>query len=484
VIKQTFEVAQEATPMKQSAESRKGVQHLLWDDLFDLPVAVEFGPQPQTCNAGLLLLGALDRRTGFTERLATALRDYRTGEGTHALEDFLRQRLFGMAGGYADANDAAQLRDEPIFRLLVNRGLEEEDGLASQPTLSRFENGIGLGSQMRMGHYLADYVLRQQRKRVGRVPRVTLDLDPTDDQAHGQQVFSFFNGHYGHRVFLPVLAFITFHDQQNREEAERYLLTALLRGGDAVATVGAEGLLRRLVAKVRRVFPEAKIRVRLDGGYAAPELFELLDELRVEYVVNMGKNEVLKREAEPHMIRARIGATLSGKSERVFGECRYSAGTWKGTQRRVVIKAEVTIDPAAPDKGMKDNPRFVVTNLRSAPEKVYAGVYCPRGSVEKHIEEIKNGCYLGRTSCTDFLANQFRVLLAAAAYVLLQEARTTARKTEAGTWRMENWRGRLLKVAGLVWRSTRRWVIRIYEGAPDAGLFRQLAQLFGAYATG
>ena len=470
--------------MKQSAGSQKPVQRLLWEDVFDRPVAVEFGPQPQTCNAGLLLLSALDRRTGFSEGLAATLREYRTGEGVHTLEDFTRQRFYGIVSGYADANDAARLCHEPIFRLMVNRGLETDERLASQATLSRFENGVSIGSLMRAGHYLVDYVLKRQRKRVGRVPRVTLDLDPTDDRAHGQQVFSFFNTHYGHRVFLPVLAFITFHDRHNVEESERFLLTALLRRGNAGATVGAEALLRRLVAKVRRVFPEAKIRVRLDGGYAASEIFELLEQLGVEYVVNMGKNEVLKREAESYMIKARIQATLSGRTERVFGECLYSAGTWKGTKRRVVIKAEVTIDPAAPDKGLKDNPRFVVTNLRLGPENVYAGVYCPRGSAEKHIEEMKNGCFLGRTSCTDFLANQFRVLLAAAAYVLLQEARMKARRTEASAWRMENWRGRLLKVAGLVWRSTRRWLIQIYEGAPDAALFKQLAQLFGAHATG
>jgi hypothetical protein len=470
--------------MKQSAKIEKPVQRLLWENLFDRPVVAEFGAQPQTCNAGLLLLAALDRRNGFTEGLAATLREYRTADGIHALQDFLRQRVFGIVAGHADANDAARLRDEPIFRLLLNRGLKADERLASQPTLSRFEHGMGVGSLMRAAHYLSDYVLRQQRKRVRRVPRVTLDLDPTDDRAHGQQVFSFFNTHYGHRVFLPVLAFITFHDRHNKEESERFLLAALLRGGKAVATVGAEALLRRLVAKVRRVFPEAKIRVRLDGGYASPEIFELLEELRVEYVVNMAKNEVLKREAESYMIKARIKATLSGETERVFGECRYSARKWKGKKRRVVIKAEVTVDPTAPDKGLKDNPRFVVTNLRLGPEKVYAGVYCQRGSAEKHIEEIKNGCFLGRTSCTDFLTNQFRVLLAAAAYVLLQEARTKARRTEAGAWRMENWRGRLLKVAGLVWRSTRRWLIRIYEGAPDAGLFKQLAQLFGARATG
>jgi hypothetical protein len=470
--------------MKQSAGSEKPVQQLLWEGLFDRPVAVELGPQPQSCNAGLLLMGALDRRSSFTKGLAATLRDYRSGEGLHTLLDLLRQRVFGIVAGYADANDAARLRDEPLFRLLLERGLKEEEGLASQPTLSRFEHGMGVGSLMRAANYLVEYVLQRQRERLGRVPRVTLDLDPTDDRAHGQQVFSFFNTHYGHRVFLPVLAFVTFHDRHNGEEAERFLLAALLRRGDVGATEGAEGLLRRLVAKVRRRFPEAKIRVRLDGGYASPEMFDLLDELRVEYVVNMGKNEVLKRLAEPEMIKARIQATLSGQSERVFGECKYSAGTWAGTERRVVIKAEVTIDPAAPDKGMKDNPRFVVTNLQLAPEKLYTGVYCQRGSAEKHIEEIKNGCFLGRTSCASFLANQFRVLLAAAAYVLLQEARITARPTEAGAWRMDNWRGRLLKVAGLVWRSTRRWFIRIYEGAPDVGLFKQLAPLFGAHATG
>jgi hypothetical protein len=470
--------------MKQSAGSGKAVQQLLWDDLFDLPVTVEFGPQPQTCNAGLLLLSALDRRTGFTEGLAATLRDYRSTEVVHAMQDLVRQRLFGIEAGHEDANDAAQLRDEPVFRLVLGRGLGQEEGLASQPTLSRFEHGIGVGSQMRAGQYLAEYVLKQQRQRVGRVPRVTLELDATDDPAHGQQVFAFYNTHYGHRVFLPVLAFITFHDRHNVEEAERFLLTVLLRRGDVGATAGAGGLLRRLVRKVRRIFPEAKIRVRLDGGYASPEIFELLEKLGVEYVVNMGKNEVLKREAEPYLIQARLRATLSGKSERVYGECRYGAGTWGGKERRVVIKAEVTIDPAAPEKGMKDNPRFVVTNLRQAPEEVYAGVYCQRGVVEKHIEEIKNGCFLGRTSCTDFLANQLRVLLAAAAYMLLQAARTKARRTEAGTWRLENWRERLLKMSGLVWRSTRRWLIRVYEGAPDAGLFKELAQLFGAHATG
>lgn len=470
--------------MKQSAGSSRAVQHLLFKDLFDLPVATEFRPQPQTCNAGLLLLGALDRRSGLTEGFTAALREYRDGECIHDLGDLSRQRIYGILGGYADANDAAQLRDEPLFRLLLDRDLGEEEGLASQPTLCRFERGIGMGSLVRAGKYLADYVLRRQRKRLRRVPRITLDLDPTEDPAHGQQVFSFFNTHYGQRVFLPVLAFATFHDRHNVEESERFLLAALLRRGDVGATVGSDGLIRRLVALTRKRFPEAKIRVRLDGGYATPEIFALLEKLRVEYVVNMGKNEVLKRLAEPYMIKARIQATLSGETERVFGECRYSAGKWKGKKRRVVIKAEVTIDPAAPEKGLKDNPRFVVTNLRSAPEQVYAGVYCLRGSAEKHIEELKNGCYLDRTSCMDFLANQFRVLLATAAYVLLQEARVKARSTKAGAWRMENWRNRLLKVAGLVQRTTRRWLVQVYEGIPDVDLFNRLARLFGAHETG
>ena len=464
--------------MTQSAKANVTVQSFLFEGVFDKPVAVEFSAERQTENAGLLLPAALDRRWGLTARIAAGLRDRRDPDLiVHSLADLLRQRVFGLLGGYADANDAARLKDDPAFRLLLGRSLDDpEDALASQPTFSRFENRIGSGSLMRWASTLADAVLERQRQRRKEVRRITLDLDPTDDATHGQQEFSFFNSYYDAWCFLPLLAFATFHDARNKEEPERYLIAALLRAGNAGATQGLTGVLRRLVQRCRKVFPEARIRVRLDGAYARPEIFALLeDELRVEYVVNMGKNEVLKREAEPLLQRARLAATLAGQSECVFGEIRYAAGTWNGVSRRAIIKAEVTIDPRAPEKGMKDNPRFVITNLKSAPEHVYRAQYCPRGAMEKEINELKRDLYMDRTSCSDFKANQLRVLLAATAFAIVQEMRSQAHDTAVERWEAGHLRARLFKQAAIVCESTRRWLLKLSKFAPDRELWSMLA---------
>lgn len=465
--------------MKQSAKNEKIVQPLIWDDMFDKPVAVKFTAERQTSQAGLLLPAAVDRRWGLTGRIAAGLRDRRDPDLIqHTLGDLLRQRLFGLLGGFADANDAARLKNDPAFRLLLGRSLEaEEDALASQPTLSRFENALGVGSLMRWACTLTASVLERQRERRGKVRRITLDLDPTEDPTHGQQEFSFFNSHYDNWCFLPLLAFATFHDKDNREEPERYLLAALLRRGNANAALGFAGLLRRLVQRCRDIFPEARLRVRLDGAYATPEVFVLLEaELKVEYVVNMGKNDVLKRAAEPLLQRARLAAILSGKSERVFGEIQYAAQTWNGVSRRAVIKAEVTIDPRDPEKDLKDNPRIVITNLKSLPEHVYCENYCPRGAMEKEINELKSGLYMDRTSCTDFRANQVRVLLAATAYALVQALRTQARGTCVERWEVGQLRARLFKAAAIVSESTRRWVLKLSKFAPDLNLFSRVAR--------
>jgi hypothetical protein len=472
--------------MKQSAECCPDVQSLLFGDIFQKPVSLEMGPEPQSGNAGLLLYGALDRGTKLTERAAHSVREWRcAGKVQHQILELVRQRVYGLLAGYADGNDAAKLRHEPTFRLLLERALDDDkDALASQPTLSRFENGLARGSLMRWGWTLVRWVLEQRRRRGGKVRRVTLDLDPTDDAAHGQQQFSFFNGHYDHRCFLPLLAFATFHGKHNQEEPERHLLAGLLRPGNANAMLGAVSLLERLVRAVRESFPQAKVRVRLDGAYATPEMLEYLEEEHLEYVINLGKNSVLEAKAETYMLEARKRAVLSGQTERVFGEFEYTAGSWQGRARRVVLKAEVTVDPAAPGKGLRDNPRFVVTNLRSSPEHVYREVYCPRGSAEQGIEELKNGLYLGRTSCTDFLANQARVLLAVTAYILAQELRARAQGTAAERWQVGSLRTRLVKIAALVRESTRRWVFRVSRRAPDAVLLWMLARRLGAVPSG
>src|SRR5437588_10121953 len=182
-------------------------------------------------------------------------------------------------------------------------------------------------------------------------------------------------------------------------------------------------MLRRLVRMIRHHLPGVQIRVRLDGGLGQPAVLEFLDaQPKVAYAVAMAKNAVLKRVAESGMRRARQLSRRSGKTEHIYGEVRYKAGKWPGL-RRVIIKAEVV---RAADKAPRDNPRFVITNMKQSPQWIYEHVYCQRGDVENRIKELHD-LEIDRTSCTSFWANQFRVLLTAAAYVFLQELSVQAR---------------------------------------------------------
>jgi hypothetical protein len=359
-----------------------------------------------------------------------------------------------------------------MHKLLLDRDPIEGRDLASQPTLSRFENAIGVKELYRMGEALAGSVIRRHARRLRhRVYRVTIDLDPTDDPTHGAQQLSFFNGHYDTWCYLPVMGFVSFND-----EAEQYLCTAVLRPGNVTAAVGAVGLLRRLVKMIRGCFPGVTIRVRLDGGFAHPAVLEFLDaQPKLEYVVAMAKNAVLKRIAAPGIGRARQLSRCSGKTEHIYGEVRYAARKWP-TLRRVVIKAEVV---RAADKEPKDNPRFVVTNMKQSPQWIYEKVYCQRGDIENRIKELHD-LEIDRTSCTSFWANQFRVLLTAAAYVLMQELRLRAAGTACARAQVRILRERLLKLGARVMVSVRRLVIHLPASFPFLPAFHQIACRLGA----
>ena len=326
-----------------------------------------------------------------------------------------------------------------------------------------------------MGEALAVSVIRRHGKRLRRrAYRVTIDLDPTDDPTHGAQQLSFFNGHYDNWCYLPVLGFVSFN-----EEAEQYLCAAVLRPGNVTAAVGAVGLLRRLVRIIRNSFPGVRIRVRLDGGFAHPAVLEFLDaQPKLEYVVAMAKNAVLKRVAAPGIRRARQLSRSSGKTEHIYGEVRYAARKWPAL-RRVVIKAEVV---RAPEKDPKDNPRFVITNMKQSPQWIYEQVYCRRGDIENRIKELHD-LEMDRTSCTSFWANQFRVLLTAAAYVLMQELRLRAAGTACARAQVGMLRERLLKLGARVLVSARRIVVHLPASFPFLPAFRQVALALGA-ATG
>jgi hypothetical protein len=304
----------------------------------------------------------------------------------------------------------------------------------------------------------------------GRATRITLDLDPTDDPTHGQQEFTFFNGHYDTWCYLPVVATVTFND-----EPAQFAVAAVLRPGTAPAGLGARGILRALLRKLRAAFPAARFRVRLDGGFASAKLFTFLEREQVEYVVAMPSNRRLEKRACRLMGRARVLSRQTGATAHLYGETRYAAKKWT-RKRRVIIKAEVVRHPGRPPK---NNPRFVVTNLTTRPEAVYA-LYCQRGDVENRLKELHDGLEMDRTSCPRFLANQFRVLLALAAYILFQELRRRAAKTACADAQVTTLRERLIKLAVWVERSVRRIVLHLPRTAPWLPTWQRVARAVGA----
>ena len=450
-------------------------QTVLFPDLFDRPLVATFDQAHASSDGGAILLKAADARLGVTAALAGCLTDGRTSEKiAHTMHDLVAQRVFGIACGYPDANDADRLADDPVQKLLLDRDPIDGTALASQPTISRFENGVTRAELYAMGRALALRVVdRHQRRLHGRAQRITIDLDPTNDPTHGAQQLSFFNGHYDTWCYLPLLAFVTFND-----EVEQYLCAAILRPGNASASLGALGVLRRLVPLLRVAFPTARLRVRLDGGFACPDVFEFLEVERLEYVVAMGKHAVLGRAAAPAMIEARARHAVSGQTAQVYTETSYQAQTW-ARPRRVIIKAEVVHHPG---REPRDNPRFVVTNLRQQPQWLYDTVYCARGDIENRIKELQHDLAIGRTSCSRFWANQLRVLLTAAAYVLMQELRLRAARTSCARAQVATLRLRLFKLGARIVGSARRIVLHLPVSSPYGATWQRLALSLGARA--
>ncbi len=384
-------------------------------DGFVKPMVARFDQPEASTDGGLVLLKAVDTALGLTARLAACMDDAREpGKVRHEAVELLQQRIFGLCAGYADCNDAARLTDDPIHKLMLDR-----DPISGLPT-------------------------------------------------HGQQEFAFFNGHYDAWCYLPVVATLTFND-----EPAQFAVAAVLRPGKAPAGLGARGIVRALLRKLRSAFPAAAFRVRLDGGFASAKLFTFLEREQVEYVVAMPSNRRLDKRAQRLMGRARVLSRQTGQTAHLYGETWYAAHTWTG-KRRVIIKAEVVRHPG---RAPKNNPRFVVTNLVAPPAAVYQ-VYCQRGDVENRLKELHHGLEMDRTSCSKFRANQFRVLLTLAAYILFQELRRRAATTADA--QVTTLRERLVKLAVWVERSARRIVLHLPLTFPWLSTWRQLARAVGA----
>jgi hypothetical protein len=423
--------------------------------LEDKAILIDFDGGRLSSDGGLILLGDPDDQIGLTRALAAVLHDPRDPRRIDFTNhDLLKQRVFQIAAGYEDANDATTLRHDPIFKLLLGRLPESGPPLASQPTLSRFENRVSRTDLYRLARVLVDQFIASYE----RAPKlIVLDFDDTEDPAHGQQEHVRYDGYYGGYCFLPLHVY---------EGLSGRLITTIFKA-KRFSAAQLLAVLKRLVKHLRHAWPETRIVFRGDSHFAHPEVMEWIEgQAHLHYVTGLTSNAVLKKLAHEVVEQAQRAYARDGVKVTRFHTTRYQAGTWS-RPRRVVIKVEVG--------GQGVNTRFVVTDLEQArTQVVYRQLYCARGQMENEIKDHKRYLKSDRTSCHRFEANQFRLLLHSAAYVLLD---TLRREVLKGTpWvraTMETLQLRLLKLGARVHEVTDRIQLSLPSSCPVAPVLRR-----------
>jgi len=451
------------------------------------PVVVEPSVAQISSDAGLLAFRQLDEAFGLTRQFAEALTDRRhVGYIGHSFLEMVRMRTYGILADYADQNDHDLLRSDPVFKLVCDRSIHDHD-LASQPTLSRFENAIGTGSFFRLRKLLVDQFIASFDK----PPQtLALDVDPFDDPTHGQQQLTFFHGYYAQYQYLPRVITCAEND---------LVLNLALLYGSAHPALGAEDDLEYVVGRLRAVWPDVRIHVRGDCGLGVPRMYDACERLEIDYTLGLGMNVRLKKYSDSLLETAVAEYAATGQPQRLFCAFWYRADSWPA-QRWVVVKCEANAQGT--------NRRAVVTNRPGAfvlPGATY-DAYADRGESENRNKQLKGGLVADRLSDHRYFANLFRLHLHAFAYNLLVRMRQAVEEPPppdatpevpaealAGRRRRQHhnrrrthdplgqgqpctWRTRLIKVAALVYESTRRVVVRLSSSWPYLGHYQQVGQ--------
>lgn len=409
-------------------------------------VELNFKGGDVTSDGGVLLLREIDRKLGLTKQIANFIPDSRDQRYVeHSIEKILAQRVYGIALGYEDVNDHASLRKDPGFQTAVN----SNDDLASSSTLSRFENRITKKTVADMNKIFVETFIASFKK----APKeLILDFDPTDDPIHGHQDNRFYNGYYKSYCYLPLYVF-----------CGEDLLVSYLRPSNIDGAKHSWAILSLLVKRFRQEWPEVKIIFRGDTGFCRHKMLEWCDKHNVGYIVGIARNNRILKSSSSLRNEASELCDETKESQRLFGEFQYAAESWK-RKRKVVVKAEHT--------ELGANPRFIVTNLEGDPQKLYEEIYCARGDMENRIKEQQLDLFADRTSCSDWWANSFRLLLSGCAYVLMSAIRrlalkgTSLAKAQCGTIRLK-----LLKIGAVIIRNTRRVKFLLSSSYPYKDLF-------------
>ena len=421
------------------------------------PLEAAFDAGRLTSDGGLPWVSEADRALGLCDLLAGCIPEWRQRVVRHSLATLVRQRVYQIACGYEDQDDADTLRRDPLLKLACGRLPASGADLASQPTMSRLENAVDRHTIEALATVLVDVYIRE-RERGGPPRHILLDLDGTDDPAHGNQEGVRYHGYYRQHMYHPLLAF---------DGDTGHLITAVLRPGNVHAGRFVVLVLRRLLRALRAAWPGLTLEVRADSGFAVPRLYEWCEANAVAYTIGLIPNPALEALAAPLLAEARArSAERDGAKVRLAGEARYRAKTWPHL-RRVVFKAEVLA------KG--PNTRFVVTTRSDHPLALY-DFYVDRGGSENWIKDLKNALAADRLSDHRFWANAFRLLLHAAAFWLLDTLRRWLAHTEAATYQFDTLRLRLLKIGGRVRELADRVRLSLASSHPGEHLWFALAR--------
>lgn len=421
-------------------------------------LVVRFSDLELSADAGILLARQAEESVQVCQGLAECIEEWREpSKITHSLYQLVSQRVYQLVGGYEDANDSNVLRHDPIYKIACGRlPLAEAELLASQPTITRLENHVSKSEVAKMRSRMVEgFINRYQED----PKEIVLDIDGWDDPTHGNQQLSCFHGYYQQHMYFPVLI---------NEAESGYPVVLQLRAGNSHPGKGVAGILRWLFWRLRRAFPGVRIILRADAGFALPEILQECERSEVGYGIGYACNPVTARKIAPLLEQARLQCIQTGEKARLFDDVYYAAATWD-YPRRLVMKAEWL------PKGA--NPRFVLTNLELPAQALYDSFYVKRGADSEHpIKELKLGIQADRLSCHSFIANQFRLLLAQAAYILMLTIRQAAEGTQFATAQVERLRSMLIKGAARVKVSARRVLVELAAYCPFADELRRITQ--------
>jgi len=414
-------------------------------------IEVSFSGGSITSDGGILLLRQVEQKTKLLEKVTNIIPDDRDQDKIeHSVQSMLTQRVFGLALGYEDLNDQTTLRKDIAFQVGVN----STDVLASSPTLCRFENKATKKMAFDIHKVMVDHFIESQTE----TPKeLILDFDATDDIVHGNQVGRYFHGYYDNYIFLPLYVFCGKH-----------LLVSYLRTADKDGALHAWAILSLLVKRFRQVWPNVKIIFRGDSGFCRHEMFDWCERKSVYYITGAAGNKRLEKILKPTMDQAEKLFTETHQKQRLFVEFDYAAESWT-KPRRIIAKAEYTKDGA--------NPRYIVTNLPGEPKALYDDSYCARGDMENRIKEQQLNLFADRTSCHNWWPNQFRLMLASLAYILIEHLRefalqnTELAEAQAGTIRLK-----IFKIGAVIIANTRRIMFKLSEYYPYQELFESIWQ--------